>query len=59
MVVSLAQTYRRDATGATAVQRACKMYRLAGENFVQFWGEQDTYGLLRGLGLLPDEPIAF
>ncbi|MFC0098720.1 nuclear transport factor 2 family protein [Micromonospora marina] len=59
VVVSLAQTYRRDATGATAVQGACKMYRLAGGRIVQFWGEQDTYGLLRGLGLLPDEPITF
>ncbi|MFI2649837.1 nuclear transport factor 2 family protein [Micromonospora fulviviridis] len=59
VVVSMAQTYRRDATGATAVQSACKMYRLAGGRIVQFWGEQDTYGLLRGLGLLPDEPIAF
>jgi hypothetical protein len=29
------------------------------QRIVQFWGEQDTYGLLRGLGLLPDEPIAF
>ncbi|MBM0229430.1 nuclear transport factor 2 family protein [Micromonospora sp. ATA51] len=59
VVVSFAQTYRRDATGATTVQSACKMYRLAGGRIVQFWGEQDTYGLLRGLGLLPDESIAF
>ncbi|WP_174536681.1 nuclear transport factor 2 family protein [Micromonospora chalcea] len=59
VVVSMAQTYRRDATGATTVQSACKMYRLAGGRIVQFWGEQDTYGLLRGLGLLPDEPVTF
>jgi ketosteroid isomerase-like protein len=59
VTVSLAQTYRRDATGATAVQSACKMYRLAGGRIVQFWGEQDLYGLLRGLELLPDEPISF
>ncbi|MFY1598608.1 nuclear transport factor 2 family protein [Micromonospora sp. WMMD737] len=59
VVVSLAQTYRRDATGATAVQSACKMYRLAGGRIVQFWGEQDLFGLLRGLGMLPDEPIRF
>ncbi|MFG2056616.1 nuclear transport factor 2 family protein [Micromonospora sp. NPDC048930] len=59
VVVSMAQTYRRDSTGATTVQSACKMYRLAGGRIVQFWGEQDTYGLLRGLGLLPDEPINF
>ncbi|MDT0532873.1 nuclear transport factor 2 family protein [Micromonospora sp. DSM 115977] len=59
VVVSLAQTYRRDATGATAVQSACKMYRLAGGRIVQFWGEQDLFGLLRGLGMLPDGPIRF
>ncbi|MGK5738749.1 nuclear transport factor 2 family protein [Micromonospora sp. URMC 103] len=55
----LSHTYRRDATGATAVQSACKMYRLAGARIVQFWGEQDLYGLLRGLGMLPDDPIVF
>ncbi|MEV1332044.1 nuclear transport factor 2 family protein [Micromonospora costi] len=55
----LAHTYRRDATGATAVQSACKIYRLAEGRIVQFWGEQDLYGLLRGLDLLPDTPIAF
>ncbi|SCG57081.1 nuclear transport factor 2 family protein [Micromonospora halophytica] len=59
VVVSFAQTYRYDANGATTVQSGCKMYRLAGGRIVQFWGEQDTYGLLRGLGLLPDEPIPF
>ncbi|MCW3815423.1 nuclear transport factor 2 family protein [Micromonospora sp. DR5-3] len=59
VVVSMAQTYRRDATGATAVQSACKMYRLAGGRIVQFWGEQDLYGLLRGLTMLPDESLAF
>ncbi|MEH0841037.1 nuclear transport factor 2 family protein [Micromonospora sp. CPCC 205711] len=59
VVVSFAQTYRRDATGATAVQSGCKMYRLVGGRIVQFWGEQDLYGLLRGLGLLPDGPIRF
>ncbi|MEU6204861.1 nuclear transport factor 2 family protein [Micromonospora musae] len=59
VTVSLAQTYRRDGTGATAVQSACKMYRLAEGRIVQFWGEQDLYGLLRGLGMLPDVPIGF
>ncbi|MFG1778576.1 nuclear transport factor 2 family protein [Micromonospora sp. NPDC049048] len=59
VVVSLAQTYRRDATGATAVQSTCKMYRLAQGRIVQFWGEQDLFGLLRGLAMLPDEPIEF
>jgi hypothetical protein len=57
--VSLAQTYRRDATGATAVQSTCKLYRLAEGRIVQFWGEQDLFGLLRGLGMLPGGPIEF
>jgi hypothetical protein len=35
------------------------MYRLAQDRIVEFWGEQDVYGLLRGLDLLPDEPIRF
>ena len=35
------------------------MYRLAGGLIVQFWGEQDLFGLLRGLGMLPDVPIEF
>lgn len=59
VVVSFAQTYRHDRTGRTTVQSACKMYRLAEGRIVQFWGEQDTYGLLRGMGLLPDQPIDF
>ncbi|WDZ87306.1 nuclear transport factor 2 family protein [Micromonospora cathayae] len=59
VVVSMAQTYRHDRTGRTAVQSACKMYRLSGGRIVQFWGEQDLYGLLRGLGLLPDVPVSF
>jgi hypothetical protein len=59
VVVSIAQTYRRDATGATAVQSACKMYRLRAGTIVQFWGEQDLYGLLRGLGMLAPEPWEF
>ncbi|MBY8875950.1 nuclear transport factor 2 family protein [Micromonospora sp. PLK6-60] len=59
VVVSFAQTYRREATGATAVQSGCKMYRLAGGRIVQFWGEQDLYGLLRGLAMVPAELPAF
>ncbi|WFF08948.1 hypothetical protein O7622_10505 [Micromonospora sp. WMMD1076] len=45
--------------GRNRRRRARKTYRLAGGRIVQFWGEQATYGLLRGLGLLPDEPITF
>jgi len=59
VVVSVANTYRHDSTGRRAVQSACKMYRLANGKIVQFWGEQDLYGLLRGLGLLPPEPPDF
>ncbi len=59
VVVSVANTYRRDSTGVTAVQSACKMYRLAGGRIVQFWGEQDLYGLLGGLGMLAPVPLEF
>jgi len=45
--------------GATAVQSACKMYRLEGGKIVQFWGEQDLYGLLCGLGMLAPVPLEF
>ncbi len=55
VTVSMANTYRQDSTGRTAVQSACKMYRLSGGRIVQFWGEQDLYGLLRGLELIPTE----
>ena len=41
------------------MQSACKIYRLAEGRIVQFWGEQDLYGLLRGLDMLPDTPIDF
>ncbi|MEU4641695.1 hypothetical protein [Micromonospora sp. NPDC023814] len=57
VVVSLAQTYRRDATGEAAVQGASKMRRLAEGRIVQLWGEQDLHGLVRGLAMLPAEPI--
>jgi len=59
VVVSVANTYRRDSTGATAVQSACKMYRLDSGRIIQFWGEQDLYGLLCGLGMLTPVPIEF
>jgi ketosteroid isomerase-like protein len=58
VTVVVEQTYRHDRTGKTAVQSACKMYQLVGDVIVRFWGESDTFGLLRGLDLLPDEPIS-
>ena len=59
VTVAVAQTYRQDRTGRTAVQSACKMYQLADGVIVRFWGESDLYGLLRQLDLLPNEPISF
>jgi len=59
VVVVLAQTYRRDSTGQTAVQSACKMYRVADGKIVQFWGEQDLYGLLVGLDVIPAGRLEF
>ena len=54
----VAQTYRHDRTGKTAVQSACKMYQIQDGLIVRFWGEADTFGLLRGLDLLPGDPIS-
>jgi hypothetical protein len=30
------------------------MYQVADGRIVRFWGEQDLFGLLVGLGMLPD-----
>jgi hypothetical protein len=40
-----------------AAARSCP--RLVDGRIVRFWGEQDLFGLLRGLGMLPDGPIEF
>ncbi len=53
------QTYRQDSTEKTAVQAACKMYQLRDGKIVRFWGEADSFGLLRGLDLLPVGEIDF
>jgi ketosteroid isomerase-like protein len=55
VTVVVAQTYRQDRTGKTAVQSACKMYQLADGVIVRFWGEADFYGLLRQLDLVPGD----
>jgi len=54
VTVAGSNTYRQDSTGKTAVQSFCKMYHVDGGKIVRFWGEADTFGLLRGLGILPD-----
>lgn len=59
VTVVIAQTYRQDSTGKTAVQSACKMYQLTDGVIIRFWGESDLFGLLRQLDLLPGEPISF
>jgi ketosteroid isomerase-like protein len=59
VTVSMANTYRRDSTGKTAVQSVCKMYRLADGRIVQFWGEQDVYGLLCGLEMVTPRAVEF
>jgi ketosteroid isomerase-like protein len=55
VTVAIAQTYRQDRTGKTAVQSACKMYQLTDGIIVRFWGESDLYGLLRQLDLVPGD----
>lgn len=52
-------TYRQDSTGKTAEQSFCKMYQVDGGKIVRFWGETDVFGLLRGLGMLPDTELNF
>jgi hypothetical protein len=51
--------YRRDSTGKVAAQSYCKMYQVADGVIVRFWGEQDLFGLLVGLGMLPGAPPDF
>lgn len=55
----VAHTYRHDRTGRTAVQSACKLYELRDGRIVRFWGESDLFGLLRGLGLMPEFEVDF
>ena len=57
VTVAGSNTYRQDSTGRTAVQSFCKMYQVDGGRIVRFWGEADTFGLLRGLGILPDTEL--
>ena len=57
VMVAGSNTYRQDSTGRTAVQSFCKMYQVDGGRIVRFWGEADTFGLLRGLGILPDTEL--
>ena len=57
VMVAGSNTYRQDSTGRTAVQSFCKMYQVDGGRIVRFWGEADTFGLLRGMGILPDTEL--
>ena len=59
VAVTGTNTYRQHSTGKTAAQSFCKMYQLADGQIVRFWGEQDLYGLLVGLGMLPGTKLAF
>jgi ketosteroid isomerase-like protein len=57
VTVAGTNTYRQDSTGKTAVQSFCKMYQVDGGKIIRFWGEADLFGLLRGLGILPDTEL--
>jgi ketosteroid isomerase-like protein len=59
VTVAGTNTYRQDSTGKTAIQSFCKMYEIDGGKIVRFWGEADLFGLLRGLGILPDSELSF
>lgn len=55
VVVYSTQQLRHDATGAQVSLSGLKMYRLADNRIVEFWGETDLYGLMRQLGKVPAE----
>ncbi len=57
VTVAGTSTYRQDSTGKTAVQSFCKMYQVNRGKITRFWGEADLFGLLRGLGILPDTEL--
>jgi ketosteroid isomerase-like protein len=57
VTVAGSNTYRQDSTGKTAAQSFCKMYQVEDGKIVRFWGEADLFGLLRGLGILPDTEL--
>jgi ketosteroid isomerase-like protein len=59
VTVAGSNTYRQDSTGKTAAQSFCKMYQVEDGKIVRFWGEADLFGLLRGLGILPDTELTF
>ncbi|WP_328843897.1 ester cyclase [Streptomyces sp. NBC_00258] len=48
-------TYTHDLTGRDLTMTGIKSYRLSEGRIVEFWGETDLYGLLRQLGLVPEE----
>jgi ketosteroid isomerase-like protein len=57
VVVYSTQRLRHDASGAAVNLSALKMYRVAGNRIVEFWGETDLYGLMRQLGKVPAEVV--
>lgn len=59
VAVYVLMTWRQDRTGTEVVQSATKIYQVREGKIVRFWGDQDTLGLMRGLGALPDGPIDF
>jgi hypothetical protein len=55
VVVYSTQRLMHDATGTELSLSGLKMYRLADDRIVEFWGETDLYGLMRQLGKVPAE----
>jgi len=55
VVVYSTQRLTHNATGAQVSLSGLKMYRLASDRIVEFWGETDLYGLMRQLGKVPEE----
>ncbi|WP_329570813.1 ester cyclase [Kitasatospora sp. NBC_01266] len=59
VTVAFTLTYRHDRTGRDLTMTGVKSYRLQDGVIVEFWGETDLYGLLRQLGLVPEQVPAF
>ena len=59
VTVAFTMTYRHDRTGRDVTMTGLKSYRLREGRIVEFWGETDLYGLLRQVGLVPEQIPAF
>lgn len=55
VTVCFTMTYTHDRTGQDVTMTGLKSYKFRDGKIVEFWGETDVYGILRQLGLVPEE----